>query len=175
MWLVACVTGVVVTADEGIRELYSGSYARLVGMCTLVAGDRQEAEEVVQEAFARLLPQWDRVSTYDAPEAWVRGVALRLLSNRLRQLRNGRLAAARYGAAQAISPPSEEPVDIGRALMSLSVPLRQVVVLHYLIGLDVKAVAAELRIPDGTVKSRLSKARSLLEPLLKEDSHAGPP
>jgi RNA polymerase sigma-70 factor (ECF subfamily) len=109
---------------------------------------------------------------YDAPEAWVRGVALRLLSNRLRRLRNGRVALSRHGAAAAVAGPSGDAVDITRALSALPLPHRQVVVLHYLIGLDVRAVAAELRIPEGTVKSRLSKARFLLQPLLTEETHA---
>ena len=160
------------TSTEGLRELYAGSYVRLVGVVALVAGDRGEAEEVVQEAFACLVPQWDKVAAYDAPEAWVRGVALRLLSNRRRKLRNGRAAAARYGPTGTSEAPSPDRVDVDRALAALSVQQRQVVVLHYLIGLDVRAVAAELRIPEGTVKSRLSKARAVLQPLLTEESHA---
>jgi RNA polymerase sigma-70 factor (ECF subfamily) len=163
---------VAVETSEGVRELYVGSYARLVGLLTLVAGDRNEAEEVVQDAFARLLPQWSRVATYDDPEAWVRSVALRLLSNRFRKIRNGRNALTRHGAAAPVEGPSADPVDVTRALLTLPLGHRQVVVLHYLIGLDVKAVAAELRIPEGTVKSRLSKARTLLHPLLSEETHA---
>jgi RNA polymerase sigma-70 factor (ECF subfamily) len=166
-----CVKGVQVTGGDGLRELYAGSYARLVGLVTLAAGDRNEAEEVVQEAFVRLVPQWHRVAGYEAPEAWVRGVALRLLSNRARQLRNRRAALARHGTATPVAGPSGDAVDVTRALATLSLPQRQVVVLHHLIGLDVKAVARELRIPEGTVKSRLSKARALLQPLLTEDTH----
>ena len=158
--------------DEGVRELYAGSYARLVGVVALVAGDRHVAEEVVQEAFVRLLPQWSRVSHYDDPEAWVRGVALRLLSNRFRKIRNGRAAVSRHGVGGPIAGPSGDAVDVMRALQALSLVHRQVVVLHYLIGLEVKAVAAELRVPEGTVKSRLARARTILAPLLAEESHA---
>jgi RNA polymerase sigma-70 factor (ECF subfamily) len=160
-----------VTGDEGLRELYAGSYVRLVGLVSLVSGNRSEAEDVVQEAFARLVPRWDKISNYDAPEAWVGGVALRLLSNRMRQIRNGRAALARHGPAPDMEGPSAGPVDVERALTALPVAQRQVVVLHYLVGLDVRAVSAELRIPEGTVKSRLSKARSVLQPLLTEESH----
>jgi RNA polymerase sigma-70 factor (ECF subfamily) len=159
-------------AEDGLRELYAGSYARLVGVVALIGGDRHEAEEVVQEAFVRLLPQWPRVSHYDDPEAWVRGVALRLLSNRWRKLRNGRNAARRHGLADPAEGPTGDVVDVTRALAALPLQHRQVVVLHYLLGLDVRAVAAALRVPEGTVKSRLSRAREVLQPLLSEVSDA---
>ena len=156
-------------AGSDIEDLYAGSYARLVGLVSLVAGSREEAEEAVQEAFVWLLPRWSTVSHYDDPEAWVRGVALRLLSNRFRKIRNGVVAVRRQGPPAPVGPPSGDWVDMVRALSVLSLPHRQVVVLHYLQGLDVAAVAAELQVPVGTVKSRLSRAREVLAPLLAEE------
>lgn len=154
---------------DGIEDLYAGSYTRLVGVVALVAGSREEAEEVVQEAFVRLIPRWSAVAHYDDPEGWVRGVALRLLSNRFRKVRNGLVAVRRHGAAPDVAGPDDAALDVVRALAVLSVPLRQAVVLHYLLGLEVTDVAQELRIPVGTVKSRLSRARALLAPLLAEE------
>ena len=46
---------------------------------------------------------------------------------------------------------------------------REVVVLHYLADLGTAAIAAELGIPEGTVKSRLSRARARLAALLDEN------
>jgi hypothetical protein len=43
------------TDDRALQELYAASYARLVGIVGAVGGDRQEAEEAVQDAFVRLL------------------------------------------------------------------------------------------------------------------------
>jgi RNA polymerase sigma-70 factor (ECF subfamily) len=162
----------VTVSRDDVEDLYAGSYARLVGVVALVAGSREEAEEVVQEAFVRLLPHWPRVSRYEDPEAWVRGVALRLLSNRFRKVRNGRAALLRHGPSADVAGPSPNGVDVVRALSALPVAHRQVVVLHYLLGHQVAAVAAELQVPVGTVKSRLSRAREVLAPLLAEESHA---
>ena len=159
-------------SSRDVEDLYAGSYARLVGVVTLVAGSREEAEEVVQEAFVRLLPRWSRVSRYEDPEGWVRGVALRLLSNRFRKVRNGAIAARRHGPSPDVEAPSVDGVDVVRALQSLPLKYRQVAVLHYLLGLEVTDVAAELKVPIGTVKSRLSRARELLAPLLTEETHA---
>lgn len=109
--------------DLSLQELYVGSYARIVRVVTLVSGDQAEAEDAVQEAFSRLIPVWSKVSSYDDPEAWVRRVALRLLSNRFRKLRNGRVALRRLGAPVDKPAPSSDPVDITRALAGL--PLGQ--------------------------------------------------
>ena len=158
--------------EANVEDLYAGSYTHLVGLVALVAGSREEAEEVVQEAFVRLLPRWGTVARYDDPEAWVRGVALRLLSNRFRKVRNGRVALRRHGGQPDVAEPTVDVVDVVRALSVLPVTLRQVVVLHYLLGHEVAAVAAELQVPVGTVKSRLSRAREVLAPLLAEETHA---
>src|SRR3954469_9349091 len=80
------------------RAFYAGTYRRLVSTVALAAGSRADAEEVVQEAFLRLLPRWSKISGYDDPEAWVRTVAFRLLSNRARGARRAVLALARRPA-----------------------------------------------------------------------------
>jgi len=85
------------TADEQVSHLYAASYMRLVAVVGAVHRDRHDAEEAVQDAFARLLGQWQRVSRYDDPEAWVLKVALGFASNRRRKTLNGLRAAGRHG------------------------------------------------------------------------------
>jgi RNA polymerase sigma-70 factor (ECF subfamily) len=154
------------------RDLYAACYDRLVRVLTLVAGDRAEAEDVVQEAFVRLVPRWSKISMYDDPEAWVRAVAFRILSNRFRRARNAVVAARRSDDLRrgVDSEISSDGVDIARALAVLPVGQRQVVVLHHLLDLPVDEIAHALGVPVGTVKSRLSRARIALAPLLHEGS-----
>ena len=159
--------------QRDVRDLYEASYSRLVSVVAVAAGSRGDAEEVVQEAFVRLLRQWTRVSRYDDPEAWVRHVAFRLLSNRRRKARNGVRAVLRLGRAADVGEPSGDRVDVAEAMRALPLPQRQVVVLHHLVGLEVSEVAAALGVPEGTVKSRLSRARAALAMLLTEEqAHA---
>jgi RNA polymerase sigma-70 factor (ECF subfamily) len=159
--------------QRDVRDLYAGTYARLVSVVAVAAGNRGEADDVVQEAFVRLLRHWSTVSRYEDPEAWVRRVAFRLLSNRLRKTRNGVRAVLRLGRPADIDEPSGDRVDVAQAMQVLPLAQRQVVVLHHLVGLDVAEVAAALGIPTGTVKSRLSRARAALAPLLSEEqAHA---
>lgn len=154
---------------SALAEFYAASYSRVLAVLAVAAGDRREAEEVVQEAFIRLVPRWPTVSRYDDPEAWVRKVAFRLLSNRFRQLRRSMRAVGRMDVPGVSAEPSSLAVDVARALASLPLAQRQVVVLHHLAGLPVDQVARELRVPVGTVKSRLSRAREALKPLLTEE------
>lgn len=154
-----------------VEDLYVASYARLVGVLTLAAGSREEAEEVVQEAFVRLLGRWSRISRYDDPEAWVRAVAFRLLSNRFRKARNASAAQPILGPPQPAQGPEPARLDVAAALQTLPLGQRQVVVMHHLLDLDVATVARQLKVPVGTVKSRLARARAALEPLLSEDDH----
>jgi RNA polymerase sigma-70 factor, ECF subfamily len=74
------------------EEFYTGAVSRLLGHLFLVTGDLHEAEEVVQEAFARASVRWSWLRDYNAPEAWVRRVAMNLAADRARKL--GRQAKA---------------------------------------------------------------------------------
>ncbi len=156
-------------AERALGDLYAVSYIRLVGVVGAVAQDRQEAEEAVQDAFVRLIGQWSKVSRYDDPEAWVRKVALGYVSKSHRKIRNGLKAALRHGPQPDAPAPSGDGVDLRRALTALPRPHREVIVLQVL-GLGVDAIAAHLDIPVGTVKSRLSRARTALAPLLREET-----
>lgn len=170
---VAGVTDVsVVDGDQQLRELYGAAYPRLVAVVALVCSSRADAEEVVQEAFVRLLARWSTVRGYEDPEAWVRLVAFRLALNRRRRVRNMVAALRRSGSPESEPPPSTDRVDVMRALAALPTSQRQVVVLHHLLDMPVETIAAELNVAPGTVKSRLARARAALAPLLEVPDHA---
>ena len=156
------------TQAQDLRDLYAASYSRLVGTVGAVCGDRNDAEEAVQEAFVRLMGSWDKVSRYEDPEAWVRKVALRQASNGRRKALNGIRAALRYGPPPTVAEPTPAAIDAERALAGLPEQQRAVIVLHR-IGLDAEAIAEALGVPVGTVKSRLARGRAALAPLLRED------
>ena len=116
----------------------------------------------------RLMGRWQQVSGYDDPEAWVRKAALGYASNRRRKALNGLKAAFRHGPASDAAAPSGDVVDLRRALAALPRAQREAVVLQGL-GMDVASIARHLDVPEGTVKSRLSRARAALVPMLRED------
>ena len=128
-------------AEADVAELYAASYVRLVGVVTLVAQSRAEAEECVQEAFVRVLGRWPQVSRLDSPEVWVRTVAFLLALNRRRNARNALRALWRHGPPAAAAAPTSDGVDIAAALRTLPVQQRQVVVMYHLLELEIGEIA----------------------------------
>lgn len=70
------------------EEFYAASYGKVTALVAAVLGDRDGADDVTQEAFARALARWPRLSGYELPEAWVRRVALRLAIDSGRRARS---------------------------------------------------------------------------------------
>lgn len=160
------------TRDE-VAALYACSCPRLLGLLISIGGSRSEAEEVAQDAYVRLLQHWSKVRGYEDPESWVRVVAVRLLISRRRRAKVATLGLRRLaGRAQQHQHEQSDltaaAVAISAALDALPVSQRAVVILHHVMDLPVEQVASELRVPVGTVKSRLSRARAALAPLLNE-------
>jgi RNA polymerase sigma-70 factor, ECF subfamily len=156
-------------ADDGFAAFYASSYHRLLGQLFAVTGDLAEAENVLQEAYARAFARWSRVGGYDLPEAWVRRVAINLAAMAERSLRRRARALLRLGPPPVVPELGPEAIDLRDALRALPLGQRQVIVLHHLVGLPVEEVARELRVPAGTVKSRLARGRAALAGTLDHD------
>lgn len=156
------------------EDLYVEAYPRVVQVVALVTGSRADAEDVVQDAFIRLIDRWERISGYDDPEAWLRLVAIRLARTHLRRhpsavLTDSAASPTEHRSDEHRSDEHEDHLDLHRALGRLAFDHRQVLVLHYLIGMNVSDIARALRIRPGTVKSRLSRGRVALGGLIQEE------
>ena len=146
---------------QGLSEVCHASYRRVVVQMYGVVGDISEAEDLVQEAFARAAAAGDRFLRADNHEAWLRTTALNVHRRRRRKLR--KFAKIRDRLEQPTDLPGpDQYVAIVCALRSLPEPTRQVIALHYLADLPVAEVASILRCPVGTVKSRLQRGRESL-------------
>ena len=156
------------TGGGSFEEFYTGTVGRLLGYLFLVTGDLHEAEEVVQEAFARASVRWSSLRDYNAPEAWVRRVAMNLAADRAHKLRRQARAMLRLGPTYEAPEASVETLALVEALRTLPVRQRQAIVLHHLVGLPVEEVAQTLQVPAGTVKSLLSRGRRALAARLGE-------
>jgi len=163
------------SAGPGFAQVYRASYARLVAQLVAVTGSTADAEDMVQEAFIRAAQRWDVVGAHDKPEAWVRRVAINLALSHLRRARNSSSLLARWGreldAGSAPGPDVGETdrLTVVTALQRLPPRYRVVLALHYLADLDVRAIAAELRVPQPTVKTRLARGRSRLRRMIGDE------
>ncbi|MGC4779399.1 RNA polymerase sigma factor [Micromonospora chalcea] len=156
------------TGDD-FDAFYAATSARVLHQVYAVCGDLGEAQDIVQEAYARAWARWSSLSGYDSPEAWVRTVAWRLAANRWRSVRRWLAARARLGASTEAPEPSPDRVAVLAALRQLPESQRRVVVLHYLSDLPISEIAETTGMPAGTVKVYLSRARTALAPLLDAD------
>ena len=133
-------------------------------------GDRDEAQECVQEAFVRAWSHRRKLDRDGHPEAWVRTTAYRLAVSRWRRTARGRRPADRaLEGPTSTPPPSVAHVAVVEALRHLPEAQRRVLVLHHIADLPVAEVAREVGAPEGTVKARLSRGRAALAALLADD------
>ena len=168
--------GPLMVEQRSFEAFYAATYRPLVVQLLGVTGNLADAEDTVQEAFARAAVRWRQVSAYELPEAWVRRVALNLAVSAARRSRRFLTALARIGPPAQVPGMSVDDLDLLAALGRLPLRYREVLVLHYLADLPVQEIAAELRVPQGTVSSRLSRGRAALGRVLdggEEASHAG--
>lgn len=168
------------TRDEASFDaFYTASRTRLTHQMYAMTGNVHDAQECVQEAYARAWQRWGQVSTYDDPEAWVRTVAWRIAVNRWRKARNRVAAMVRHGAPEPVAEPSIDNVALVAALRQIPEAQRRAIVLHHLCGLSVEDVAHETGAPSGTVKARLTRGRAALAAILgdgsDDSSPSGPP
>jgi RNA polymerase sigma-70 factor (ECF subfamily) len=162
--------------EEEFDDFYAGSFARLVGQLHAMVGDRDEAQECVQEAFVRAWSHRAQLDRAHAPEAWVRTTAYRLAVSRWRRTVRARRAPDR--AVQHPSPPAEpngDRVVLIEALRRLPEAQRRALVLHHVADLPVADVAREVGAPEGTVKARLSRGRAALLAILGDEPGTGMP
>ena len=159
--------------EAAIEELVATHYARIVNVVALVAGDRATAEDAVQEAMARAWARSERRGlTIEVLPAWVTTCALNLARSGVRR----RLAEtrARRRAGPSATPAlgvdgSAAAVDLRRALAELPIRQRETVVLHYVGGFEVDAIAKLMDVTPGTVKTQLHRGRTALAARLAPD------
>jgi len=158
--------------DEEFDDFYAHTVDRLVGQLYAMTGDLSEAQDVVQEAYLRAWQRRGQLSWDGAPEAWVRTVAWRLAVSRWRRVRGSVAAWRRHGPADPGQPPSPDRTALMDALRRIPESQRVAIVLFHLCDLTVEQVAAEMRVPAGTVKARLSRGRAALAPYLDDNDRS---
>ncbi len=174
----------VEAAREGDRRaldlLLRRHYDRLAALCRRVTGNDADGQDACQEALiaiVRGLPGFDGRSAFGT---WAYRVAANACLDELRRRRRrpepvapeeapvGRWAAVADGA-EAVTTRT----DLDAALATLSPDFRVAVVLRDLCGLSYEEIAEVTEVPPGTVRSRISRGRAALVPLLGAGGNSG--
>jgi len=134
--------------------LWREEYARVFRASFLITGDRQEAADVTQEAFARAYERWRTVSRAERPGAWVQRVAAYLAISWRRRQRLHQRAPQPPGDAPEPEVPDQE---LMAALRALPPAQRAAVVLRHWADLSIEETARALGKRPGTIKALTSQ------------------
>ena len=149
-------------------EFYAANVRSITVQIYAYFGNMSDAQDVVQEAFCRAYPRWEKLCGYDDPVAWVRRVAWNLATSRWRRMRTAMRFLHRQ-REEHIAGPGPDHVALTAALATLPERQRRAVVMHYLADQSVAEIARVEGVAEGTVKSWLHRARAALAQQLSED------
>lgn len=158
--------------DEPLRVAFLAGYGRLVRLCWLLTGSKEDAEEIVQEAFVRVAPRIERLPA-EVVEPYLRRTAINVWKNRLRRRSLERRTPAPEWSAAGPAPETEAPApddELWTAVALLPSRQRACVVLRFACDLGERETARALGCSVGTVKSQTNKALAHLRRTLENES-----
>ena len=150
-------------------QLYESYATDVLRMCYFYLADRQKAEDVVQDVFVRLMTTNPALQP-GKEKSWLLKVAM----NRCRDLWRGAWLkrVVLGGPSFELIPAPDEFSRIGdrqemmNAINKLPAMFKEVILLHYYQGYGISEISDMMGLPEGTISSRLSRARKKLEELL---------
>ena len=161
-------------ADDAVTALYAAHYGSLVRLAALLArGDKAVAEEVVQDSFVAMHSVWRQLGNSDRAVPYL----LRAVVNRSRSVWRQGLVVDRDALPPSPGPPGAEPGAIAllersavvAALLGLSPPQREALVLRYYWDLPDAQIASAMQVSVSAVKVHLARARSALHRVLENE------
>ncbi len=157
---------------EGLRWIYENHSERLLNQCYRIFLSRERAEDMVQDMFVRLPEIIANFRGESSLATWLFRVAHNMCLNRLEQTKNRlklegenieELAPRELGA-------SYETTDLlNKALSELDPETRSLLWLKDGEGIPLKELSISFKLPEGTLKSRLSRARDKIREYLEKE------
>ncbi|WJH35940.1 sigma-70 family RNA polymerase sigma factor [Paenibacillus aurantius] len=145
---------------EAFARLIRTLELSLYGVARSMLRRDEDCADAIQET---ILKAWNALPSLKEP-AYFKTWLCRILINECRRLmrRDSRTVAVDEIPAEAFSTDAYENIDLRKAVDRLEETLRLVVTLHYYEDMPLKEIAELLEAPEGTIKSRLHRARQLL-------------
>ena len=148
--------------SEDFEDFFEAWHVPLYRALWLVARNRHEAEEVMQDAFLKVWERWDRVASMESPEGYLFQTAMNLYRSRLR-----RMVAAVRRTIRVLPTDDLATVDerdaIVRAMDSLTPAQRSAVVLVDLVGMSSVEAGRALGVRPVTVRVLAARGRATLK------------
>ena len=144
----------------GFESFFEEHRSKVFGAMCLVTGNRQEAEEITQDAFLRLWERWDRVAEMEDPTGFLFKTAMNVFRNRARRASiaaRRSLGIADHGDDLAAVEDRDEVV---RAIRPLTTHQRAALVLTGYFGYSSEEAAKVLGVRASTVRALVTKGRA---------------
>ena len=156
--------GIVAIEPEQIsfEDFFLQAHADLFPALGRVTRNRHEAEEIMQDAFLKLLERWDRVSELEDPTGYLYRTAMNVFRKRSRRAKLALKRAAHLVPLDDDLELIESREDVVRRLAPLNPSQRAAIVLTNLLGYTSEEAASILRINPGTVRTLASRGRTEL-------------
>ena len=156
---------------DGYIQRYGG---RLYALCRKLCANEWEAQDLDQDTWFKAYRGFAKYDDRRNFEAWLTSICVNTYRDALRRKRLAALLGLAPGPdpqpmLERLPAPPREEADLLETVNALPTPYRLTVLLYYYCDRSVTQTAQILGIPPGTVKSRLSKARTLLRERLVTD------
>ena len=151
----------VIVSDNDFESLYRREYPGMIAVATALSG--AEGEDLVHDAMVKAFMNWRTVQHLERPGGWCHRVLVNLCRSWWRRMRTRERFVATQRRVEPSTPgPSVETVAFWDAVRKLPERPRSVVTLYYAGDHPVAEVAEILGVPEGTVRSDLTRARAAL-------------
>jgi len=144
----------------------------------VILKSRELAEDAYQETFLRVCRYYDSYRKECSEKTWVTGIAVNVCRDYLRSAWKRKVTVTDDFSVHTSESNTEDVIEekgekeeLLRSIMKLPDKYREIIHLFYYQDLDIKEISRILKIPGGTVKSRLFKARALLADMLGGEAH----
>jgi RNA polymerase sigma-70 factor, ECF subfamily len=149
-------------AERPFEEFFEAEHRGLYGALRLLTRDGHEAEELMQDAFLKLLERWDRIRALEDPTGYLYRTALNLFRSRRRRVRVALARVLRPASSRDELGEVESREAVMRALAPLTPGQRAAVVLTDVLGLTSEEAGEALRIKASTVRVQAARGRAAL-------------
>jgi RNA polymerase sigma-70 factor, ECF subfamily len=145
--------------EQEFDEFFRVECSRLIGQAYVYSGSLVQAQDLAHETLTRVWQHWDVLRSFDDPGAWARRVLYNLATS---EWRRTKVRGRERLDPKPVEGPDVEALALAQALRTLPVKQRHAIVLHDAMGVPVSDIALELDVPEGTVRSWLTRGRRLL-------------
>ncbi|NLZ44334.1 MAG: sigma-70 family RNA polymerase sigma factor [Clostridia bacterium] len=156
------------SGEEALAALLQANYRLVLGYFLKLTQDPEAAQDLTQETMVRAIKNLRKYRGEAKFSSWLIAIGSNFYRDELRRKRMAEKITGRQHSAGE-KQPAAETVDIKRALLELPAEKRIPLILKYYYDYSYQEIAAVLKIPVGTVRSRLHLAVRQLRERLREE------